>query len=307
MAKLSTGWKWSAMSSIGGEIPRFVLAAPQSSWKLPGVKNGFFGILALALIFQPIALRAVDPASVPDLVSYWDFHEPAGQDRVAKGPGAYRLQEMGGPIKQSVSGPFGKFAVRLKKGQWFRIPRGEFPLLDFHGPDARLTVIAWLKREATSPWQAVAGVWNESAGQRQYCLFLNAASRTDWRTMTRAPSKDLVHGHVSDVGGNTAGHKACITYSSSPQTVTVGAWQMVAMTYDGAHSRVYVDGRLVADEGRNPFPLPQGLFHGNADFTVGAVDRHGEIGNFLDGTLSGLAVYSRALSEEELISLAKPQ
>lgn len=79
--------------------------------------------------------------------------------------------------------------------------------------------------------------------------------------------------------------------------------------YWGCHgqlSRVYVGGRFVADEGRNPFPLPGGLFHGNADFTVGAVDRSGEIGNFLDGTLGGLAIYSRALNESELERLAKP-
>lgn len=243
--------------------------------------------------------------AIPGLVSYWDFSEPAGQERVAKGPGAYRLQEMGGPIKSTEPGPYGKFAVRLKSGQWFRIPRGEFKELDFHGPKARLTVVAWVKRASKRPWQAVAGVWNESAGQRQYCLFLNAASRTDSKTMTRKPCADLLHGHVSDVGGNTAGEKACITYSSSPAPVPVGEWHMVAMSYDGAHSRVCVDGVMHADEGRNPFPLPKGLFHGSAEFTVGAVDRHGEIGNFLDGCLNGLAIYSRALTEDELKLLAR--
>jgi hypothetical protein len=262
-------------------------------------------LVGLVLFLQPPSSWGVDPMSTGDLVCYWDFHEPEGQDRVAAGACAYHLQEMGGPIKRTAGGPFGKFAVRLKAGQWFRIPSGEFPGLDFHGADVRLTVVAWVKREARSPWQAVAGVWNESQGQRQYCLFLNAASRTDARTMTRQPCNDLAHGHVSDVGGNTAGQKACITYSTSPVAVPVGEWKMVAMTYDGQHSRVFVDGRLVHDEGRNPFPLPAGLFRGNADFTVGAVDRHGEIGNFLDGSLGGLAIYSRALSEAELLSLAK--
>lgn len=250
--------------------------------------------------------HAADPVAVPDLVAYWDFHEVAGEDRVARGPHPYRLREMGGPIERTSGGPYGAFAVRLRAKQWFRIPRGEFPALDFHGKESRLTVVAWLKRDATSLWQAVAGVWNETQGQRQYCLFLNAASRTDFRTMTREKCRDLAHGHVSDVGGNTAGEVACITYSSSPQPVAIGKWEMVAMTYDGHHSRVFVGGRLVADEGRNPFPLPGGLFHGTADFTVGAVDRHGVIGNFLDGTLGGLAIFARALSEDELLELAKP-
>lgn len=262
-------------------------------------------LLALLLWLPPAGTRAADPPSVADLVCSWDFHEAEGQDRVAMGPYPYRLREMGGPIKRAAGGPFGRFAVRLRAGQWFRIPREEFPALDFHGEDARLTVVAWVKRESRTAWQAVAGVWNESQGQRQYCLFLNAASRTDARTMTRQPCNDLAHGHVSDIGGNTPGAKACITYSTSPLSVPVGEWRMVAMTYDGTHSRVYVDGRLVEDEGRNPFPLAKGLFHGNAEFTVGAVDRHGVIGNFLDGSLGGLAIYSRALSEPELLSLAR--
>lgn len=270
--------------------------------------NGFayLSCTLLALTAWSSNATATDPLAVPDLVSYWNFQEPAGQDRVAQGPFQYKLREAGGPIGRAEAGPFGPFAVRLKAKQWFYIPRGEFPALDFHGPEARLTVVAWVKRESKSAWQAVAGVWNESAGQRQYCLFLNAASRTDARTMTRVPCKDFAHGHVSDVGGNTAGAPACITYSTSPVKVPIGEWHMVAMSYDGQHSRVFIDGHFAADEGRNPLPLPAGLFHGDADFTVGAVDRHGEIGNFLDGTLGGLAIYARALTEGELQALAKP-
>lgn len=267
----------------------------------------YLSCLLLALFGENSSGHAADPLTVPDLVSYWNFQEPAGQERVAQGPFKYKLREAGGPIERTAGGPFGEHAVRLRAKQWFFIPRGEFPVLDFHGAKARLTVVAWLKRESKSPWQAVAGVWNETAGQRQYCLFLNAGSRTDSRTMTRVPCKDLAHGHVSDVGGSTAGEKYCITYSTSPVVVPIGEWQMVAMSYDGQHSRVFVNGRFQAEEGRNPFPLPNGLFHGNADFTVGAVDRHGEMGNFLDGTLGGLAIYARALTEDELLSLAKPR
>jgi len=107
-------------------------------------------LIAFVLSLQPLSLRAADPLSVYGLVSYWDFHEAAGQDRVAQGPCAYRLKEMGGPIKKTKSGPFGQYAVRLKAGQWFRIPRGEFSDLDFNGKDARLTVVAWVKRASKS-------------------------------------------------------------------------------------------------------------------------------------------------------------
>ncbi|WP_391572362.1 hypothetical protein [Cohnella sp.] len=40
-----------------------------------------------------------------------------------------------------------------------------------------------------------------------------------------------------------------------------------------------------------------------ADFTVGAVDRSGEMGNFYAGQLGGLAVFNRALNEREIAEL----
>ena len=46
-----------------------------------------------------------------------------------------------------------------------------------------------------------------------------------------------------------------------------------------------------------------GLFDGGylgSDFTVGAVNRSGEMGNFFVGQIGGLAVYDRALTKEEM-------
>ena len=59
-------------------------------------------------------------------------------------------------------------------------------------------------------------------------------------------------------------------------------------------------GRLDERPGRNPYPYPGGIFDGGpagADFTVGAVHRGVEMGNFFAGLLGGLAVYQRALSD----------
>ena len=243
--------------------------------------------------------------AVPDLVCFWDFDEAEGEVRVSKGKENYSLEEVNGPITRVEGSAPGKHAVRIKSGQYFRIPDGKFEAIDFHGPDAQLSVVAQVRRQAASHWQAVAGIWNETKGQRQYCLFLNATTRSDSRIMKRFPAKDEVHGHVSDVGGPTEGHPFCITYSSSGTKVLLKEWTLVAMTFDGKASRVYVNGKFVAEEGYNPYPLKAGLFNGNADFTVGAVDRSHEMGNFFNGELDELAIYSRALSVKELSKLAK--
>lgn len=237
-------------------------------------------------------------------VCFWNFDEAEGAPRVSEGVENYSLEEVNGPIARVEGAAPGKQAVRIKAGQYFRIPEGQFKAIDFHGPNAQLSVVALVRRQASSHWQAIAGIWNETKGQRQYCLFLNATTRSDSRIMKRFPTKDEVHGHVSDVGGPTEGHPFCITYSSSGITVPLKKWTMVAMTFDGKASRVYVDGKFVAEEGYNPYPLKGGLFNGNAEFTVGAVDRSSEMGNFFNGELDELAIYSRALSEKELKALA---
>ncbi|WP_339613764.1 LamG-like jellyroll fold domain-containing protein [uncultured Rubinisphaera sp.] len=217
------------------------------------------------------------------------------------------LLEHNGPVKTLEAGPFGS-AIKINQGQWLSIPREKIGPLDIHGPDAQVTVVAWIHRNKTSYWQAIAGVWDETRGKRQYCLFLNASKQTDYRTMTRVPSKDRFQGHVSAVGSKTPNDEACITYATSGQTVPMEGWHSLAMTYDGKEVRLYLNGELSEAEGMNPFLYPEGLFDGGqegADFTVGSVNVAGKPGNFLGATLGGIAVFDRALTASEIKSLPK--
>jgi len=250
---------------------------------------------------------AAKPQDLPGLLCFWDFQETAGEARVAKGAQTYALKEMKGAVERSEGGVFGPYAARIKKGQWFSIPRKDCPALDLHGKDARVTVVAWIKRASASHWQSIGGVWDESRSKRQYFLFVSATSLTDSRTMTRTPTKDRVHGHVSAVGGPTPNEKYCITYSSGATPVPLNEWVSVAMSYDGQFSRAYVNGKLDTLEHSNPFPYTDGLFDGGADgadFTVGSNSVSGKPSNFFDGWIGGLAVYNRALSEDEMKKLA---
>jgi hypothetical protein len=188
------------------------------------------------------------------------------------------------------------------------IERAQIGALDLHGKDAQVTVAAWIRREDKSSWQAVAGVWDETRGKRQYCLFLNAPRGTQADEMKRYPLANRTHGHVSAIGGATPGDKACITYSSGATEIPLHEWHCLAMTYDGRESRVYVDGKLDALEHYNPFPYADGLFDGGAKgapFTVGAVHRGGEWGNFFGGQIGGLAIFRRALNEAEMLALTQ--
>jgi len=110
--------------------------------------------------------------------------------------------------------------------------------------------------------------------------------------------------------GSTAGSRydlslssgGVLTFKSSEDatspagTVALNAWQHIAVTYDGAVLRMYVQGVLKASFARNLTfnPSTDNLFIGN----VAAGNRP------LDGTIDDVRVYVRALSAAELQALA---
>jgi hypothetical protein len=228
----------------------------------------------------------------PGLITLWDFR--SSDPLTSQGAVSYTLQ----PVN---AGTFTADGLYLERGQWYRLPRAQLGALDVHGPHAQVSVVAWLKRMPQPPTQdceTLAGVWDESRKMRQYCLFLDLPI---WG------SKDQVGGHVSSHGGPTPGHPYCMDAAIGATVITYDAWHTVGFSYDGEYARAYLDGQLDARNGRNPFHYPHGLHNGGpggADFTVGAVSRSGEPGNFFHGMLAGIAVYSRALDDSEWAQLA---
>ena len=238
--------------------------------------------------------------SIPDLVCFWDFQEDTGQSRIAKGPFAYPLKESAGPIARIEGGVFGPYAAQLERGDFFSIPRADCPALNMAGPRAQVSVVAWLQRHRKREVQceAVAGMWNETARHRQYGLFLDLRIHQ---------AGDNVCGHVSASGGPTPGYPWCMDAAIGAGYLTYFDWHCVAFTYDGNFIRAWLDGRLETRVGFNPFAYPHGIHDGGpdgADFTVGAVHRSGEMGNWFTGRLGGLAVYSRGLEAEEIAKLS---
>lgn len=229
----------------------------------------------------------------------WSFdHTLAG-----KYPAMPTLQWSSGEPEWVADGVWGGFGLRVKAGEYGFIPRDELGALNVYGPRAQVTVVAWVKRLSAEPWQFIAGVWDESRSKRQYGLFLNARGYTDRATMRRQPCADRLHGHISNVGGPTEGGVCCITYASGRTPLPLEEWLMLAMTYDGTAIRLYVNGRLDAWDGANPFCFDGGIFDGGQDgapFTVGANSVAGEMGNAFDGIMGGLAVFDTALSESDL-------
>ncbi|KLU01594.1 hypothetical protein RISK_006310 [Rhodopirellula islandica] len=179
------------------------------------VSKALFRLFALAFGLLPIvALHSVHadeggetgtvPAAqsrslpaLPGQIAFWDFQEDPGTRRRG---GDFELVEQHGPIKRVEDGIFGPYAAELKRGQWFSIPREKLGRLNIHGPEAEVTVVAWIKRQSTESWQAIAGVWGETRRKRQYCLFVDGAKAAyleEEGVLVRHPIRNRVHGHVS--------------------------------------------------------------------------------------------------------------
>lgn len=232
------------------------------------------------------------------LITFWDFDA----NLQSQGQEHYTLLPMYKSPRFVDDALIGAKALYLKQGDWLRIPRSECSALNIYGERAQLTVMAWVKRMRQAPThdcETIAGVWDESRKKRQYCLFLDLPI---W------DSKDQVGGHISSHGAPTPGYKYCMDAAIGKTPLQFNEWHCVGFTYDGEYARAYLDGVLDERDGRNPFHYPQGLYDGGddgADFTVGAVSRSGEPGNFFHGILGGLAVFNQALDDDTMKKLAR--
>ena len=249
----------------------------------------------------------------PGLVALWDFKEKAGHDRVSAGKGKFRLKEKISAIPRVSEGPLSGYAIELDGTNYLSISHAETGALNVKNNS--VTVIAWVK------WAGpgigfVAGMWNEhqDGGKRQYGLFVN---------LPHYNGGDQVCGHISKTGKATPPFPYSIDYSASKQLVPKEEWSCVAFTYDGKYIRSYLNGEFEAREPelirntkgfdgypdgltqvKNPYYFPFGIGDNGSDFTVGSVQLARGMKNFFKGLIGGLAVYNRALTDNEMKRLA---
>lgn len=229
---------------------------------------------------------------IDGLVTYWDFRKD--NPFVSEGSVNYTLQKANDSVNIAEMG--GIKCLTLEEGGYLYIPRQECPALDFHGENSSFTIVAKINRlkKSYEQCEAIAGMWNETQKKRQYYLFLN---------LLQKESEDQVCGHVSYVGGPTPGYRWAMDASIGKTPIAYGDWVTIAFTFDGTYAKSYLNGKLDSREGLNPYEFKHQLFDGGetgSDFTVGAVDRLGEMGNYFVGGISYLAVFNKALSEAEL-------
>jgi len=256
-----------------------------------------------------------DIKNTEGLVALWDFKEEEGESRKAVGEGDFPLREKNGTVPRLEEGPLSGYSALFQDSTYLSLPNAETGRLNIHGDGQGVTVMAWVKWEGGIGF--VGGMWNEyaSGGKRQYGLFVS---------LPHYNGGDQVCGHISYTGKPTPPFPYSIDYSASAQTLVKGEWHCIAFTYDGTYIKSYLDGvfeerepELIKNtagfegypegliQSKNPYYYPDGMGDNGSDFTVGSVLLSVGMGNFFHGQIGGLAVFDRALAEEEIAGLSQ--
>lgn len=254
---------------------------------------------------------------MPNLVALWDFSEPEGQARKARGAATFPLREQVGRLPRVSEGPLSGYSTLFTADAYLSLPHSETGKLNIFGKKQGVTLVAYVKWHGTQTG-FVGGMWNEyqDGGKRQYGLFVS---------LPYYNGRNQVCGHVSQTGKPTPPFPYSIDYSASKQPVPANEWVCVAFSYDGAHIKSYLNGVFEAREpelidhttgfagypngltqSKNPYHFPDGIGNNGSDFTVGAVLLKAGMGNRFRGQIGGLAVFDRALTDAEMKTLAEP-
>lgn len=110
--------------------------------------------------------------------------------------------------------------------------------------------------------------------------------------LLRCGDTSLEPGQLELAGGAT---KCSI---SEADAMTTGRWYHVAATYDGAGAKVYIDGKLVAQKAAARGPIDMTYGYKDNAFVIGISAGDGT--RRLDGAVSEVRLWSRALTQEEI-------
>lgn len=295
--------------------------------------------LASATFADQAAIDSV--TGTPGLVAFWTFGEAAGQPRESAGTSEkLPLSEVSGPIARVDGGSYSGYSAELNGHQYWELKHDKLGPLNISGPAAQVSMFAVVYIENLKKSKTIAGIWsegkgaNDDSGTRQYALLMNMPTYGGPRQLTP---------HVSSEGGVTrrAGGGAfpwCADYAASKSEVPEGKWCTLGFTYDSKYLRAYVNGVCEKraldpvkdkrtdpyftqegpdgkDRGMNPYYHGRGIFRYDpakhattkiapSDFTVGSRMAVGSMtGEATKGKFAGLAVFNRALTEEEMMKL----
>ena len=215
--------------------------------------------LAVSVAVALLPGTALGQAAPAGLVAAWGFEEGAGTSTAdASGNGN------NGAISAAAWTPLGRFGNALSfNGTSSLVRVAGSPSLNL---TSAMTLSAWIRPTAPqSGWRTII--------QRQVDAYLLHAGSAD--------------GPLRPAGGGT--FAGSVDYVAGPTASPAGAWTHLAVTYDGAALRLYVNGTQVATRARTGT-----IETNNNPLWIGGNSPYGE---HFPGLIDEVRVYNRALTQ----------
>lgn len=230
----------------------------------------FFCVLAISLAGQ--ALRA---DLLSGLIAYYPMDEGSGSTitEVLSGDPARYNGGAGAPDWTSAAP---HVSLDRSQGECFASSDNGIGQIESN----RFTLSAWIRPDEFNNWD---GIISKGTTQLPYTFTLWGDGALTFATNKFAPA-----------GGNFEGE-----WFSAAKMTELGRWYHVAVTYDGANVRFYLDGVKDTIE---PW-VPNIILGSVAEPLVIGGDLPGNAEHF-DGAIRGVAIYDRALPDAEIASLA---
>ena len=222
-------------------------------------------VFAFVALFVLTFIAQISIAGIESIVLYLPFDEGAG-DVVKDLSG----KGNNGTVKGTkwVDGKIGK-ALEFSGSSYVDIPNS-----DSLSMEQAVTVMAWVSmKSGTSGEMAIISKGQWAANDLPYELTINPTGVIYWQMY------------------DSAGRDSC-----SPTSPTTEEWHHITGTYDGKKFKCYIDGEMkqeFAYEGK----IPQNT----ASVTVGKRSKTNDC--YFIGTIDEVAIFSSALSEEEVNSV----
>jgi len=221
----------------------------------------------LTFLVLVLFLMSTVKAADPDLAAYWKFDEGSGTTAFdSSGNGNDGFFE-GNP--QWVAGKYGG-ALEFDGDDYINCGNGDSLQIQ-----DEITIAFWFQVDAfQNTWEAFMAKGDNS-----------------YRTSRGDGSGNATHMGIS--GTSTGGGNG---WFNGTVIVTDGQWHHMAAVYDGIDGKIYIDGVLdVTSPGTGQINIS------NYDFYIG--ENSQATGRFLHGLLDDIRIYSRALSDSEILEV----
>lgn len=172
----------------------------------------------------------------------------------------------------------GSYAADFERGnsEYLNIADASQTGLDITG---NLSIVGWIRPESIGNALMMIAKYNTSNNNRSYQIQIQADGTVRGLLSSNGTA------YVDAVGGTT---------------LQAATWYHVAMVYNGTDIRMYLDGSLDTNGADNPQTYSSGIYSSSAQVCVGS---RSNVGNYYDGIIDELAIFSRALSADEVASI----